>query len=74
MINHEETTCLNCGKKFIRAKKKHKGGHGLPVGVRPCNTLTCSSKCSKEWTYKKENSIKMKEYQKNWREKHKKSY
>ena len=48
MINKiEEFKCINCGRMFKRRTAK---GNGRYIkGIRGFKTLTCSTKCSKEY-------------------------
>jgi len=48
--NIETTICKNCGSLFKRRKKPVQGSKSTKTGVRGKGCVTCSRKCSKEWS------------------------
>ena len=48
--SHEEVKCVFCKRKFWRYTKNRGGRRITPL--RPSNCITCSSRCSKEYTYR----------------------
>jgi len=57
--------CVICGKEFITYEKNRISKRASKrIIKRPSTSLTCSSKCSKIWCYKriKRNSAKVQEF------------
>ena len=50
---YEERICIipSCKRTFYVPKNKRQGRR--PVGIRPRNARTCSTKCSKEYSHRK---------------------
>jgi len=48
--NIETTICKNCGSLFKRRKKPVQGSKSTKKGVRGKGYVTCSKKCSREWS------------------------
>jgi len=53
--NIESSKCKRCGKQFYR-RKKRKYARSLPPNCRGIGSVTCSSKCSREYHWSVNNS------------------
>jgi len=66
--NIETTICKNCGSLFKRRKKPVQGSKSTKKGVRGKGYVTCSRKCSKEWSRLMCKSGERKRKEEEWKE------
>ena len=48
-LNLEVNVCRNCCRNYYKRKHSLKTGRRINLDIRGSNTITCSSRCSRQW-------------------------